>query len=57
LLTPYLQAILGIIGLHDVTFFSVEGMAFGRAAVAEARAKSAGALQEHFAAAWWGVTQ
>jgi FMN-dependent NADH-azoreductase len=56
-LTPYLRAILGTIGLHDVTFFSVEGMAFGPAAVAEARAKSGRALQEHFATAWWGVTQ
>lgn len=54
-LTPYLRAILGIIGLHDVTFFSVEGTAFGPAAVAEARASSGRALQEHFAA-WRGVT-
>ena len=50
-LTPYLRAILGIIGLHDVAFFSVEGMAFGPAFVAEAWAKSGRALQEHFAAA------
>lgn len=47
-LTPYLKAILGIIGLHDLTFFSVEGVAFGSEAVAGARAKTDLTLQEHF---------
>ena len=47
-LTPYLKAILGTIGLHDLTFFSVEGSALGPDAVAEARAKTDQALQEHF---------
>jgi FMN-dependent NADH-azoreductase len=47
-LTPYLQAVLGMIGLHDLTFFSVQGTAFGPDAVAEARAKTDQALQEYF---------
>ena len=47
-LTPYLKAILGTIGLHDLTFFSVEGSALGPDAVAEARAKTDQALQEYF---------
>src|SRR4029079_1108187 len=47
-LTPYLKAVLGTIGLHDLTFFSVQGTAFGPDAVAEARAKTDQALQEYF---------
>lgn len=47
-LTPYLKAILGTIGLHDLTFFSVEGAAFGAEAVAAARARTDRALQEYF---------
>jgi FMN-dependent NADH-azoreductase len=47
-LTPYLKAILGTIGLHDLTFFSIEGCALGPDAVAEARTKTDQALQEHF---------
>jgi FMN-dependent NADH-azoreductase len=47
-LTPYLKAILGIIGLHDLTFFSVQGTGHGPDAVAEARAKTDQALQEYF---------
>jgi FMN-dependent NADH-azoreductase len=47
-LTPYLKAILGIIGLHDLTFFSIEGSAFGPQAVAEARTRTDQALQEYF---------
>lgn len=47
-LTPYLKAILGTIGLHDLTFFSVEGAALGPDVVAEARTKADQALQEHF---------
>ena len=47
-LTPYLKAILGTIGLHDLTFFSVEGSALAPDALAEARAKTDRALQEHF---------
>jgi FMN-dependent NADH-azoreductase len=47
-LTPYLKAILGMIGLHDLTFFSVEGTAFGADAVAETRASADQALQKYF---------
>jgi FMN-dependent NADH-azoreductase len=47
-LTPYLKAILGMIGLHDLTFFSVEGAAFGPDAVAEARTKTDQALHAYF---------
>jgi len=47
-LTPYLEAILSTIGLHDLTFFSVEGTAFGHEAVVEARAKTDHALQAYF---------
>jgi FMN-dependent NADH-azoreductase len=49
-LTPYLKAILGTIGLHDLTFFSVEGSALGPDALAKARAKTDRALQEYFSA-------
>jgi FMN-dependent NADH-azoreductase len=48
-LTPYLKAILGMIGLRDVSFFCVEGVASGPAAVAGARAQARLALQHHFA--------
>jgi FMN-dependent NADH-azoreductase len=47
-LTPYLRAALGIIGLHDLTFFSVEGTAFGPAAVEETRARTDRALEAFF---------
>lgn len=47
-LTPYLKAILGTIGLRDLTFFSVQGTGSGPDAVAEARTKTDQALQAHF---------
>jgi FMN-dependent NADH-azoreductase len=47
-LTPYLKAILATIGLRDLTFFSVEGAAFGPDALAAARNKADLALQEYF---------
>ncbi|VVO35529.1 FMN-dependent NADH-azoreductase [Pseudomonas fluorescens] len=47
-LTPYLKAVLGMIGLHDLAFFSVEGTAFGPEAVAVARSKTDLALHEYF---------
>jgi FMN-dependent NADH-azoreductase len=47
-LTPYLRAILGIIGLHDLTFFSVEGSSLGPDVVAEAEANADRALHEYF---------
>ena len=47
-LTPYLRMILGMIGLHDLTFFSVQGTGAGSEAVAEARARTDEALEAHF---------
>jgi FMN-dependent NADH-azoreductase len=48
LLTPYLRAILATIGLHDLTFFSVQGTGSGPEAVAEARARTDRALRAYF---------
>ena len=48
-LTPYLKTILGMIGLHDLTFFSVQGTGSDPDAVIEARAKTDQELHEHFA--------
>lgn len=47
-LTPYLTFILGMIGLHNLTFFSIEGTVAGPEAVAKARAQVDATLQEHF---------
>jgi FMN-dependent NADH-azoreductase len=47
-LTPYLKAVLGIIGLHDLTFFAIQGAAFGAEFLAEARIEANQALQVHF---------
>ncbi len=47
-LTPYLRAVLGMIGLHDLTFFSVEGTGAGPDAVDLARAGTDQALAAHF---------
>lgn len=47
-LTPYLKAILSTIGLHDVTFFTVEGTSAGPDAIDEARAKADQALHAYF---------
>jgi FMN-dependent NADH-azoreductase len=47
-LTPYLKAILGTIGLHDLTFFSVEGSALGPDALAKARTKADQTMQAFF---------
>jgi FMN-dependent NADH-azoreductase len=47
-LTPYLKAVLGTIGLHDVTFFSVEGAAPGSEAAIKAGVSTDRALREHF---------
>jgi FMN-dependent NADH-azoreductase len=49
-LTPYLRAILGTIGLHDLTFFAVQGTGSGAVAVAEARSRADQTLQEYFSA-------
>lgn len=47
-LTPYLKAVLSIIGLHDLTFFTVQGTAFGPEAVAETRRSTDRELQKYF---------
>ncbi|MDN3224039.1 FMN-dependent NADH-azoreductase [Pseudomonas nunensis] len=47
-LTPYLKAVLNMIGLHDLNFFTVEGTALGPDAVAEARASTDQALHTYF---------
>jgi FMN-dependent NADH-azoreductase len=49
-LTPYLKTILGMIGLHDLTFFSVEGTGAPPEVVAESRDKADRALRMHFSA-------
>jgi FMN-dependent NADH-azoreductase len=43
-LTPYLRAILGTIGLHDLTFFPLEAIAFGPDAVEAAMGRAHRAL-------------
>lgn len=48
-LTPYLKAALSIIGLNNLTFFSVEGTALGPEAVAKVRARTEHVLEAHFA--------
>jgi FMN-dependent NADH-azoreductase len=47
-LTPYLKAVLSIIGLHDLKFFSVQGTAFGPELFAATVDRTDQALQEHF---------
>jgi FMN-dependent NADH-azoreductase len=47
-LTPYLRAILGIVGLRDLTFFTVQGSALGPDVVAMASTKVDRALHEYF---------
>jgi FMN-dependent NADH-azoreductase len=47
-LTPYLRAILGIIGLHDLSFFSVQGTSLGPDVAAEATVEADRALHEYF---------
>jgi FMN-dependent NADH-azoreductase len=47
-LTPYLKAILGMVGLHDLRFFAIQGTAFGADAVTVARVGEEQALREHF---------
>ena len=47
-LTPYLVAILGMIGLRHITFFSIEGTALSPETVAVIRAKTERKLEAHF---------
>lgn len=49
-LTPYLKAILAMVGLQDVTFFSVQGTSGPPDIVTEARASAERAVRAHFAA-------
>jgi FMN-dependent NADH-azoreductase len=47
-LEPYLKAILSVVGLRNVTVFSMDGLARGAQAVAEARERALHAMQRHF---------
>jgi len=47
-LTPYLRAVLAIIGLRDLKFFSVQGTAFGAEALTAARDLADRELQDSF---------
>jgi FMN-dependent NADH-azoreductase len=49
-LTPYLKAVLGIIGLHDLTFFTVQGTGLGADVLADAVATTDKALEDYFLA-------
>jgi FMN-dependent NADH-azoreductase len=48
-LTPYLQAVFSIVGLHDLTFFSVQGAAFGADYLEKARRTAEAAVLAHIA--------
>ena len=47
-LTPYLKAVFGIIGLHNLTFFSLQGTVLSEEVVADARSKTHEAIEEYF---------
>lgn len=47
---PYLRAVLGMVGLRDLRFFSMEGLALGRERAALARDEAYAAVNEHFGA-------
>lgn len=47
-LTPYLKAVLGVIGLRNVTFFSVQGTSSHADAMTDIRAKTDHAVREYF---------
>jgi FMN-dependent NADH-azoreductase len=49
-LTPYLRAVFGVIGIHDLTFFSVQGTVFGPDALLEERNRADAALLINFPA-------
>jgi FMN-dependent NADH-azoreductase len=46
-LTPHLKAVLGTIGLHDVTIFTIEGTGFGLQALEEARHEADRKIRAH----------
>lgn len=48
-LTPYLQAVLNMVGLHDLTFFSVQGTGSSPENVARTRTRTDQAVEEYFA--------
>ena len=48
-LTPYLVFILGMVGLHDLTFFTVQGTVAPANVLAATREVTNRALREHFA--------
>lgn len=48
-LTPYLKAVLATVGLHDLTFFSVQGTGSGPEATAQTRTRTDEELQAYFA--------
>lgn len=50
-LTPYLQAVFAITGLRHLSFFSVQGAAFGPDALDESRRGAEAAVLAHFALA------
>jgi FMN-dependent NADH-azoreductase len=52
-LTPYLRAVLGIIGLHDLTFFSVQGTVSPPETVAERRATTDQEMRAYFASLYF----
>lgn len=47
---PYLRAVLGMLGLRDLTFFSMEGTALGRERAALAQREAQAAVADHFTA-------
>lgn len=49
-LTPYLTTTLATIGLHDLTFFTIQGTCLSAETVAEARDDTAAAIERHFPA-------
>jgi len=48
-LTPYLKAVLGTIGLTNITFFSIQGTGLGPVVVENARRMAARNIEQHFA--------
>jgi FMN-dependent NADH-azoreductase len=48
-LTPYLRAILNMIGLYDLTFFSVQGTGSNGKTLVKTRERADQALEDHFA--------
>jgi FMN-dependent NADH-azoreductase len=51
-----MKAVLSVIGLDDVTFFSIEGSSVGPEALAEARAGVDRALTDYFSLSWAAET-